>query len=50
LFFAVGEVGGTLGPVVLGLTADMTGSFMSGMLMLAAVMWVMVLPALRIRV
>ena len=50
LFFAIGEVGGTLGPVVLGLTADMTGSFMSGMLMLAAVMWVMVLPALRIRV
>jgi cyanate permease len=50
LFFAVGEVGGTLGPVVLGLTADMTGSFMSGMLMLAAVMWIMLLPALRIRV
>jgi cyanate permease len=49
LFFAVGEVGGTLGPVVLGLTADLTGSFLSGMLMLAAVMWVMLLPALRIR-
>lgn len=49
LFFAVGEVGGTLGPVLLGLTADMTGSFMSGVLMLAAVMWLMVLPALRIR-
>lgn len=50
LFFAVGEVGGTLGPVMVGLTADMTGSFMSGILMLAAVMWVMILPALRIRV
>jgi cyanate permease len=50
LFFAVGEVGGTLGPVLVGLTADMTGSFMSGVLMLAAVMWVMILPALRIRV
>jgi fucose permease len=48
LFFAVGEVGGTLGPVLLGLTADMTGSFMSGMLILAAVMWTMLLPALRI--
>ncbi|MGH6923436.1 MAG: MFS transporter, partial [Propylenella sp.] len=49
LFFAVGEVGGTLGPAMVGLTADMTGSFVTGMLMLAAVMWVMVLPALRIR-
>lgn len=49
LFFAVGEVGGTLGPVMVGLTADMTGSFTGGILMLAAAMWVMILPALRIR-
>lgn len=49
LFFAVGEVGGTLGPVLLGVTADLTGSFMTGMLILASVMWIMVLPALRIR-
>jgi cyanate permease len=49
LYFAVGEVGGTLGPVLLGLTADLTGSFTSGVLMLAAVMWIMILPALRIR-
>jgi cyanate permease len=48
LFFSVGEVGGTLGPVLLGATADVTGSFMAGMLVLAGVMWIMVLPALRI--
>jgi cyanate permease len=50
LYFAVGEVGGTLGPVILGWTADLTGSFTSGILMLAAVMWIMIVPALRIRV
>jgi len=49
LFFAVGEVGGTLGPVLLGVTADATGSFTSGVLIVAAVMWVMILPALLIR-
>ena len=49
LYFSIGEVGGTLGPVLLGWTADLTGSFTSGILMLAAVMWVMVLPALRLR-
>ncbi len=50
LFFAVGEVGGMLGPVMVGFAADMTGSFISGILMLAAVTWLMVVPALRIRV
>jgi cyanate permease len=49
LFFAVGEVGGVLGPVLLGVTVDATGSFLPGMLIVAAVMWIMVLPALRIR-
>jgi cyanate permease len=49
LFFAVGEIGGTLGPVLLGATADLTGSFMSGMLVLAGVMLAMIGPALRIR-
>jgi cyanate permease len=48
LFFAVGEVGGTLGPVLLGVTADLTGSFTTGILILAGVMWIMVLPAFRI--
>jgi cyanate permease len=49
IFFSVGEVGGTLGPVFMGLLADLTGSFTPGMLGMAAVMWVMVLAALRIR-
>lgn len=49
IFFTVGEVGGTLGPFLLGLTADMTGSFTLGMFGMAAVMWVMVIPALRLR-
>jgi cyanate permease len=50
LFFAVGEIGGTLGPVLVGLTADMAGSFTVGILMLSAVTLMMMLPALRIRV
>jgi cyanate permease len=49
LFFAVGEVGGSLGPFFVGLIADMTGSFMGGVLMLTAVIWIMIVPALRIR-
>jgi cyanate permease len=49
IFFAVGEVGGTLGPVLLGLLVDVTGSFTPGLLAMAAIMWVMLLPALRIR-
>jgi cyanate permease len=49
IFFSVGEVGGTLGPVFMGLLADVTGSFTPGMLALAAVMWAMTAPALRIR-
>ena len=48
-FFAVGEVGGTVGPVFMGLLADLSGSFTPGILALAAVMWIMVAPALRIR-
>jgi cyanate permease len=48
-FFSVGEVGGTLGPVLMGLLADLTGSFAPGLLGMAAIMWVMVVPALRIR-
>jgi cyanate permease len=48
-FFAVGEVGGTAGPVFMGLLADLSGSFTPGILALAAVMWIMVVPALRIR-
>jgi cyanate permease len=49
IYFAVGEVGGASGPALMGLLADLTGSFTPGMLALAAVMWIMVVPALRIR-
>jgi CP family cyanate transporter-like MFS transporter len=49
IYFSVGEVGGASGPAFMGLLADLTGSFTPGMLALAAVMWIMVVPALRIR-
>jgi len=45
----VGEVGGTLGPVFMGLVADLTGPFTPGLLGMAAIMWIMPAPALRIR-
>jgi len=35
LYFTAGEVGGVLGPLLLGLAADMTGGFLGGLLMLA---------------
>jgi cyanate permease len=49
IFFSVGEVGGTLGPVFMGLLADLTGSFTPGLLGMAAIMWMMLVLALRIR-
>ena len=49
IFFSVGEVGGTLGPVFMGLLADLTGSFTPGLIGMAAIMWIMLVPALRIR-
>jgi hypothetical protein len=33
----------------MGFLADLTGSFTPGMLAMAAIMWIMVAPALRIR-
>ena len=49
IFFSVGEVGGTLGPVFMGLLADLSGSFTPGLLGIAAIMWIMLAPAWRIR-
>ena len=37
LYFTAGEVGGVLGPVMLGLIADLTGGFLGGLLMLTGV-------------
>ncbi len=37
LYFTAGEVGGVLGPLVLGVVADLTSGFLGGMLLLAGV-------------
>jgi cyanate permease len=50
LYFSVGELGGTIGPVLMGIAADLTGSFLAGMILVASIMFVTVLPALKIRV
>jgi cyanate permease len=49
LYFSVGELGGTVGPLIMGVAADVTGSFMAGMVLVASIMFVMIVPALRIR-
>jgi MFS-type transporter involved in bile tolerance (Atg22 family) len=50
LYFAVGEFGGTIGPVLMGVAADLTGSFLTGMILVASIVFVTILPALKIRV
>jgi len=49
LYFSVGELGGTIGPVLMGIAADLTGSFLTGMILVASIMFVTILPALKIR-
>ncbi len=49
LFFSVGELGGTAGPVMMGVAADATGTFSAGLVLVALTMIVMIIPALRIR-
>jgi cyanate permease len=49
LYFSVGELGGTLGPLIMGVAADVTGSFVAGMVLVASIVAVMIVPALRIR-
>lgn len=39
LFFSIGEIGGFLGPFMMGYLKDVTGSFLSGILFLTAVTW-----------
>jgi cyanate permease len=49
LYFSVGELGGTAGPVMMGIAADLTNTFSAGLILVAAIMLVMLFPALRIR-
>lgn len=49
IYFAVGEVGGFSGPSVMGLLKDLSGSFTSGLVMLAAISLVMLVPTALLR-
>jgi len=49
LYFAVGEVGGFSGPSVMGVLKDWTGGFTAGLLMLAAITVIMLVPTSMIR-
>ncbi|GAA4750253.1 MFS transporter [Nocardioides endophyticus] len=44
LYFSIGEVGGFLGPSIIGVTTDLTGTYTSGLLVLGLVMVAMLLP------
>jgi nitrate/nitrite transporter NarK len=49
IYFAVGEVGGFSGPSVMGLLKDMSGGFTAGLLMLALITVVMLVPTAMLR-
>ena len=48
LYFTVGEMGGFVGPSIIGGMVSITGSFTAGILILSLTMWAMVLPASRL--
>ncbi|MDP6550273.1 MAG: hypothetical protein QF659_09400, partial [Dehalococcoidia bacterium] len=48
LYFMVGEVGGVLGPLFLGIIADLSGGFLASLLMLAAMSVVLAVLSGRI--
>jgi len=48
LHFSVGEVGGSLGPTLLGLLTDLSGSFTLSLMVLAAFTAVMTIRALHL--
>ncbi|MCC6174589.1 MAG: MFS transporter [Chloroflexi bacterium] len=50
IYFSVGEVGGFTGPSVMGLLKDLTGSFSAGMMVLAGVALVMLIPTSLLQV
>jgi cyanate permease len=49
LYFSIGEIGGFTGPTLVGFLADATGSFLAGIFVLSIVMWLMIIPALRLK-
>ena len=49
IYFAVGEVGGFSGPSVMGLLKDVSGGFTAGLLMLALITVVMLVPTAMLR-
>ena len=49
LYFTVGEVGGVLGPLMLGVTADVTGGFRDGIVLLAGLCFLLALGSLTLR-
>lgn len=50
LFFAIGEIGGFGGPAIMGLFKDATGTFLWGLVFLAAVCLAMLIPTLFLKV
>lgn len=49
LYFSIGEIGGFSGPALVGFLADLTGSFLAGIFALSVVMFLMIIPALRLK-
>ncbi|MEV7574421.1 MFS transporter [Pseudarthrobacter sp. NPDC089323] len=47
IYFSVGELGGFVGPTVIGLAVGLTGSFLPGVAVLSVTLWAMIIPALK---
>ncbi|OGD52867.1 hypothetical protein A3K80_02730 [Candidatus Bathyarchaeota archaeon RBG_13_38_9] len=45
LYFSFGEIGGVLGPVIVGLFRDLTGNFYTGLTILAIIVGAMLIPS-----
>jgi len=48
LYFTAGEVGGVLGPLLLGVAADISGGFMGGLITLTGLTFVLALVAVAL--
>lgn len=49
LYFTVGEVGGVLGPLMLGVAADITGVFQDGIVLLAGLCFLLAVGSVALR-